>query len=445
MADNTTLPGTGEAVATDDIGGVKYQRVKLVSGQDGVNDGDIHIYNGLPIQPAEEAADAFGRLRTSEPRTIFDSQLEYDLQRVVWESNLGGSSTDTHVPGSSGTTLAVTAATETAIRQTRKYHRYQPGKSQLVKVTGTLKAAVAGVDKRMGYFDGENGVFLEQNSTTALNFVIRSKVSGSVVNSKVAQASWNIDAMDGAGVSGITLDVTKSQLIIIDLAWLSVGRVRVGFEIGTVIHYVHEFHNANTNTGPYMTTANLPVRYEIDNTTGASTASILCLCSTVISEGGADHDLSLEFAADSGAAQSIGTTENAILAIRPKATFNSITNRGEVIPFDVHVYSASQAGWARVWYGATLGGSPSFSSSNADSIVEFDVAATTVTGGILLHAEYVDKKGAFSIPSDIQMPMTIDLSGSHPTTPHTDVLVATFETTSGSSNCFASMTWKEIR
>jgi hypothetical protein len=37
--DNTTLnPGTaGDVIASDDIGGVKFQRVKLIHGADGTN------------------------------------------------------------------------------------------------------------------------------------------------------------------------------------------------------------------------------------------------------------------------------------------------------------------------------------------------------------------------------------------------------------------------
>ena len=51
MTDNTTLnTGTGgDVVASDDISGVKYQRVKLIEGADGVNDGDISSANPLPV------------------------------------------------------------------------------------------------------------------------------------------------------------------------------------------------------------------------------------------------------------------------------------------------------------------------------------------------------------------------------------------------------------
>lgn len=60
MADNTELnPGEGgDIAAADDIGGVKYQRVKLTLGADGVDDGDLSSSNPMPVQLAGAAQDA---------------------------------------------------------------------------------------------------------------------------------------------------------------------------------------------------------------------------------------------------------------------------------------------------------------------------------------------------------------------------------------------------
>lgn len=51
MSDNTQLnPGVGgDIAAADDIDGIKYQRVKLTLGADGVNDGDLSANNPLPV------------------------------------------------------------------------------------------------------------------------------------------------------------------------------------------------------------------------------------------------------------------------------------------------------------------------------------------------------------------------------------------------------------
>jgi hypothetical protein len=49
VADNVVLPGTGSSVATDEIGGNQFQRMKLTLGADGVNDGDVSSTNPIPV------------------------------------------------------------------------------------------------------------------------------------------------------------------------------------------------------------------------------------------------------------------------------------------------------------------------------------------------------------------------------------------------------------
>jgi len=51
MADNTVLNAGsgGDTMASDDIGGIKFQRVKLIHGADGVNAGDVATGNPLPV------------------------------------------------------------------------------------------------------------------------------------------------------------------------------------------------------------------------------------------------------------------------------------------------------------------------------------------------------------------------------------------------------------
>ncbi len=48
MADNVQISPSGDIAAADDIGGVKYQRVKVTIGGDGVNGGDVSTSNPIP-------------------------------------------------------------------------------------------------------------------------------------------------------------------------------------------------------------------------------------------------------------------------------------------------------------------------------------------------------------------------------------------------------------
>lgn len=112
-----------------------------------------------------------------------------------------------------------------------------------------------GIRKRVGYFDDDSGIYLEVYNGS-VKVVIRSKVSGSVVNTEVAQANWNLDKLDGSGPSRATLDITKAQILMIDLQWLGVGRVRIGFVVNGVTYYVHQFLHANKISTVYMSNAN---------------------------------------------------------------------------------------------------------------------------------------------------------------------------------------------
>ena len=456
MPDGTQLNGPtvagGDTIWTDEIsdGGVangqKVQGVKLgVGGANAFR--EVSEQNPVPIGFSLEGRDAFGRLRVSNPTTTFDSQLQYDQQPILWESLLSGSATDTHDSNASSTVMAVTASIgDRVIRQTRRYQRYQPGKSQEIMVTGAFGPTVAGIRKRKGYFDADDGVYLEEDETGNVSFNLRSSTSGTPITVRESQGSWVLDNFDGNGPSGILLDITKAQFLFIDLAWLSVGQVRMGFKIGGRLHYAHVFNTSNLASGPYMKTANLPVRYEIENITGVNTGSMRAICSSVVSEGGFSTDLGFQFDASNAAVlKTASTTETPVISIRPKLLFNGIVNRGLIVPELISAYTADKAGFFRLWYGATLGGVPVWNSANAASLVEYDVAATTISGGISLGGTYVDKKGDFIVPSDILYPLTLNIAGAHPTTPFTDSLTLTFTASTATSGTSGTFVWKEVR
>lgn len=235
-------------------------------------------------------ADAFGRLRTSQPFTLFDSQNRY-AKDAAYDTETATGGTVTFVTNQSALALAVTTSSgSTARTQTFRSFAYQPGKSFLTMQTFTMAAAQTNLTQRVGLFNTNNGVYLEQAGST-VSFVIRTYTGGSVNNSRsVAQASWNVDPFNGTGPSGVTLDLTKTQILFINLEWLGVGIVKCGFVIAGVFYTAHEFYNANVGTVVYMQTAILPLRYEIFTTAATSSAATLQqICSTVISEGGYEH------------------------------------------------------------------------------------------------------------------------------------------------------------
>jgi hypothetical protein len=181
-----------------------------------------------------------------------------------------------------------------AARETGYTFRYQPGKSLLTMLTFTMAPASPGnTRQRVGYFGQENGFYVEL--ANGLELVQRSNVTGTVTLSNVAQVNWNGDNLLGSGPSGLTLAITKAQIFWIDMEWLGVGSVRMGFVINGIFITCHTFHHANLIPTAYITTACLPVRYEIQTLNGAApaTSNLTQICSTVMSEGGSNAPLTL--------------------------------------------------------------------------------------------------------------------------------------------------------
>jgi hypothetical protein len=313
----------------------------------GVGEGlQTELASPAHIQFADSPSiDAFGRARVSNPETLFDSQFQYDENDLWWESVTASGGSATHLPDQSSIRLRVdTTADASCIRQTYAYHRYQPGKSQLVLMTFLFGATSANVTKRLGCYDAENGISLRQDENGKVYIGLRSNVTGSVIDADMEQSAWNLDRMDGDGPSGVALDWSKVQILCVDMEWLGVGRVRVGFVVDGLIYYAHQFVHSNIIATTYMTTANLPLRYEISASGSAgATTDLIQICSMVASEGGFSVDRGLVSTVTSGATGvSVATAGTGILAIRPATTRNSITNRSQMIVERVSLYATVQ-------------------------------------------------------------------------------------------------------
>jgi len=275
--------------------------------------------------------DAFGRLRISEPFTLFDSKQLHDKQPLFWDEIIGGVGTSVHSATDASVRMAVTAsANDYVIRQTKQKFNYQPGKSQLAFITFHAPQSGDAV-KRIGLFDGtgvdyltpNNGVFFEIDGTISWNIA-----KNGTTTETVGQANWNVDKLNGSGPSGKTLDLDATQIIVIDYEWLGVGRVRVGFVIDGLVYYVHYFNHANdaTFSSVYMSSPNLPIRYDIQ-ADGTGVDHMDHICSTVMSEGGLEETGILR-SVNTGTTHidaDIANTAYAIIGLRLKAAYHDIT------------------------------------------------------------------------------------------------------------------------
>lgn len=255
---------------------------------------------GNTVVNGNTGTDAFGRTRISAPFTLFDSQNRY-LDGDQFASKTAGAGSVTYNASGSSFTLSVgTASGDSVIRQCRTVQVYQPGKSLLVLNTFAMGTLQTGLRQRVGYFTANDGIYFEADGED-LYLVIRSSVTGSVNNTRIAQADWNQDALDGTGPSGITLDPTKTQIFWTDIEWLGVGSVRAGFVINGIFYICHVFNHANTVDNVYMATATLNCRYEITNTATTAGATMRQICSTVISEGGYNPITTVQYVSNSTA------------------------------------------------------------------------------------------------------------------------------------------------
>jgi len=233
--------------------------------------------------------DAFGRARSAQPFTLFDSAFIGADNGKFDTATTGGASTSFSSYASAFNMTVGTASGDQVVRQSYKVFPCQPGKALEVFNTFVMAAPQTNLRQRVGYFTNYNGIYLEQDGST-VNLVIRQQTgASSYTEERVAQADWNGDPMNGSGPSGITLDLTKSQIFYTTIEWLGVGSVRVGFVINGTFIVCHTFNHANVagNTNTYMTTATLPLSYRIHNSSSiASSGTLKEIASTIISEGG---------------------------------------------------------------------------------------------------------------------------------------------------------------
>lgn len=339
-------------------------------------------YNNLGNISA--SIDAFGRMRVSNPYTLFDGGQRYRDNSFKWDQVDTGTGTSTFLPNESTVLMTVAGNGDSSIRQSKQVFSYQPGKSLLTMATFVMTTPTAGLRQRVGYFGTQNGVYFEADGTT-LNLVIRKYTSGLVDDTaeKIPQSAWNVDRLNGEGgqnnISGLTLDVSKAQIWWTDVEWLGVGSVRCGFVINGQFIVCHIFHHANILDKVYMTTATLPVRYELTSTGAAGT--MRAICSTVVSEGGYSNRSQTRAVGTSLAGKNLSdTVYRPLVCLRLKsANIDSI-----VLPTKFDVYGLQQAAFVyRIILNPTLTDA-SWTSAGTDSSVEYDISATALTGGTIV-------------------------------------------------------------
>ena len=387
--------------------------------------------------------DAFGRMRVSNPYTLFDGTQRYRDDEFKWNQVDTGAATSVFLPNESTMLMSVSGTGDSAVRQTKQVFSYQPGKSLLTLTTFVMNAPTVGLRQRVGYFGAQNGVYFEVDGTN-INLVIRKYTSGTVddTTEKIPRSQWNGDKMDGLGgqsnISGVTLDVTKAQIFWCDVEWLGVGSVRCGFVINGQFIVCHIFHHANILDKVYMTTASLPVRYELTSTGAAG--AMRAICSTVISEGGYSNRSQSRAAGTALTGKNLITSAyRPLVCIRLKsANIDSI-----VVPTKFDLYGLQLAAFGyRVILNPTLTDA-SWTSAGDNSSVEYDLSATALSGGTVIDQGIFvgsNKGGTASVSSsdvDFSNQLGRTISGV------SDIWCLAAIATTNNDDAVASVSWQE--
>ena len=442
--------------------------IRYVNDLGNGHSGYINAISGIPVstisgQPLEvttasgqaisittagtPASDAFGRARVSEPLTLFDSSHRYS-DNGLWATATGVSSDatfsadagliDLNVPTTSGAYVK---------RETKKVFSYQPGKSLLILSTFVMEPAKDNLRQRVGYFGDDNGLYVQLQDST-LSFVERNSVTGSLAETVVDQVDWNVDKLNGTGPSGKTLDITKAQIFWMDVEWLGLGTVRLGFVIDGIFIHCHSFHHANSITSTYITTASLPLRYEIENLdTTASISTLKQVCSTVISEGG--YELR-------GKQRAIGTPISTprdltatgvaypVVSVRLKSSPDRLD--AIVIPTAASILGVGNGAffeWKLQSNATTSGGT--WTSAGTDSAVEYNLSGVSSSGGSTLAKGYISSTNQSANSIDILkaalFQFQLGRNGFTSTPEEFSILV---ETKAAGDDVYAALDWEEI-
>lgn len=391
----------------------------------------------------DTTTDAFSRLRVSNPFTLFDSFHRY-RQNDKFSYSFAGNGSLQYDTNESTVKLNVTSANgDYVYYESKRVMPYQPGKSFLFMQSFAFAPPQQGLRQRVGFFGENNGVYLEHDGTN-LSFVLRSSVTGTVDNSrKVTQNNWNGHKFDGSAFYQRQIDITKANILWMDIEWLGVGDVRCGFMIDGYPVVAHTFHNENIKTTTYMTTATLPIRAEIQNiSTTSVSASLTHICSTVISEGGYQGLSTINHAASTIIPSEMKTlttpgTFYPMLSIKLKSTRLDAV----VLPAQLEIIAATNDNFYwKLYLNPTLSGA-NFTDYSTYSSVQVDTAATSIiTAGTVVAAGFVYQKTESILGGienfNLQLGRTIQGTS--------DILTLAVTASANSGKCAVGLGWMEL-
>lgn len=395
-----------------------------------------------PSTPASFGFDSFGRTKISEAYTLFDSQHRY-TSGDEFSDITSGTATVSYLINESTDLLTIgNTSGDYIYRESKKCFPYQPGKALTVMQTFVFGEAKTGLRQRAGYFSRQNGVYL-QRSGSVISIVRRTFTSGALYEEVVNQSSWNVDKMNGLGPSRTTLDLTKAQILFSEYEWLGVGSVKVGFAVNGQFITCHQFNHSNIIDSVYMTTATLPLRYEIENTANTSGSSAMKqICATVLSNGGYDRQPEVWSASRTTVFQNVGTTFVPLAAVR--LTSGRMDSVVMISNLNIATTSNNLFEWAVMRNPTITGGS--WVQNTATQDTEYNITATSMDGGTIVRRGYLAGSNQNNAATEVTIPSSFDmqLGRTNSDTPVSDIYCLAIRTISSTGDAIGSIQWHEM-
>lgn len=386
---------------------------------------------------------AFGDLRVAELSPIFQGTFEYTVENTeILDNVVAAGGTVTQSSGMGVVSTSTTTAS-TALMQSHTLARYRAGLGGVARFTALFTSPVADTEQYAGLADTvgssaafKNGYMIGYDGSTFGFHRFQNDVKISV-----AQSEWD-DPLDGTGPSGMTLDQTKINVFFIQYQYLGAGAIKLFAEddsTGGMI-LVHTIDFTNANTSPSVFNPNFHITFFVDNKATTSDIIIKSSSYAYFTEGKTQQiEIHQPQFTSELLTKAAVTTEVAIFTIRNKANYVSKENFIDIfierIVASIEANAANNLGQIRLIKNATLGGTPSFVNINeSNSVVDIDVAGTTVTGGKTVLTEPMAGKN--DKVTENLTPYTIILQAG-------DTLTVA-GTSANSATVNAALLWKEL-
>lgn len=295
----------------------------------------------------------------------------------------------------------------------QRYMKYRPGQGAMARFTAMFTTGAADSKQYAGAGTANltNGFFFGYDGTS---FGICHINDGS--ETWIPRTSWNVDTCDGgndaANKSGINLDATKINVYQIKYQYLGAGNIYFYVEnpLSGQFTLVHQIQYAGAFTVPSLSQPSLSLVWHAANTTNATTIAVSGASGAMFLEG-IRKFLGPKYSRSN--TKNTITTETNILSLKNATTYNTITNRSQVHLRNVSIAankSGSITGTAifKIVRNTTLGGSAVYAANDGttgdngvtitsgQSVISYDTAGTTVTGGKVLFSAAVVVGGNIS-------------------------------------------------